>query len=255
MAFLPTIQLSVLAMYLVGGAMKLNPWFNANIYNWVISPLNELPGGGLISRAWLLAPASEIALGLLLMCRATRFFGVIIAIGYHLLMLYLFGPIGNNYHQLMWPMQAVLIPVVILVFSAEEFKNPFRYVISCTAPKVAVALFFLMPILHVKGYFDATPSFAGYDGRHYLGYVAVEEYVVQRLPWQIRMRVKKIADHDKYLVAIDNWVSEELKVPFYHEKRVYMRYKRWLEPYANHPGDVFAVVMQKGEIEIIQSED
>ncbi len=251
MAILPTAQLSILAIYLMQGIMKLNPWFGPNIYSWVISPLTELPGGSYLNRLWFLGPISETGLGLLLIIPKTRRLAMVAAVGYHLLMLFLFGPFGNDYHQLMWPMQALLPLVVVLLFSG-EFENPFLFVRTCTAPKLAVLLLYLLPVLHIFGYFDAAPSFASYDGRHYLGYVAVEEYVVPRLPTYIRSKVTKVQDHDKYLVPIDNWVSSELKVPFYHERRVYLRYKHWLEPYANHPGDVFVVLMQEGDTKIIQ---
>lgn len=251
MAILATIQLSILAVYVMGGIMKINPWFYKNVYYWVISPLNELPGGSLIERGWILAPITEIGVGLL-MFRKTRILGIFAAVAYHLMMLWLFGPWGNDYHAVMWPMQGLLAVLVVFVFSAEDFKNPFSFVTTCFAPKVALVLFYVLPLFHLVGWFDAAPCFASYDGRHYLGYVAVEQYVVKKLPPAIRSKMKKVTDHDKYLIPIDNLVSTELKVPFYHEKRVYMRYKHWLEPYADHPGDVFAVVMHEEEIEILQ---
>ncbi|MES2629589.1 MAG: hypothetical protein V4616_11525 [Bacteroidota bacterium] len=251
-ALFPVLQLTILATYITAGIMKLNPWFSANVYSWVISPLSDLPGGSLLTRGWILAPLSEIGLGLLLCFRKTRVIGAIASIGFHGLMLYLFGPFGNNYHRVMWPMQAVLPLLVLLLFSGDDFVNPFRSLKTVVAPRIAVILLFILPFLHLKDWSDSAPSFATYDGRHYLGYVAVESYVVRKLPAYVQKKMTKVKDHDKYLVPLDNWVSEDLGVPFYHEKRVYMRYKHWLEPYAKHPGDVFVVLMKKGEIRIVQ---
>lgn len=249
MAILPSIMLTILALYLVGGSMKLNPWFGEDVFKWVVSPVNEWPLGNYFERAWFLGPLSEIALGLLLMFRKTRFLGGLAAALYHLLMLFLFGPIaGNNYHRAMWSMQTILPVVIWAIVGYKEYANPLGYLKTCVSPKVVFVFFFLLPILHVFGSWDAAPSFATYDGRHNLGYIAVEEYVVKQLPQRIRKHTKKVLEHDKYFFPIESLLEKECGVPFYHEKRVYMQYKHWLERYAGHPGDVFVVVFDKDDI-------
>ncbi len=250
-----TLQCLVLLLFAqsaVGGLMKLNSFYEQNVFSWLTQPLSKWPMYRYYHHLWFVVPMVEIGSVLLLLFKSTRKFGWVIYIAFHLAMFLLMGPVGSNYNRVNW-ISHFMLPVLVLITTTDsDFIRPYARMKGRPLAWVFIAAFYALPLLRLIGYYDAVPAFASLDGRHQIGYLSFEKYVLPRLPLHLQKRAVKITGHEKYSLQIEEMAWQQKGIVFYHEDRVFKQYKKWLQPYANHPGDVFVILLSKGETTILQ---
>ncbi|MDP1614253.1 MAG: hypothetical protein Q8L68_00480, partial [Methylococcales bacterium] len=111
-----TLQCFVLLLFAqmgIGGLMKLNSYYEQNVFNWLIQPLSQWPLYKYYHYLWFAVPLVEIGTVVCLLFKKTRGFGWLLLVSYHLVMFLLMGPIGVNYGRIHW-VSHVLFPIILL---------------------------------------------------------------------------------------------------------------------------------------------
>ena len=160
-------------MYFWGGLHKLNQNFAWEVFPYLMKPfkmtsIHYLPpeeiGSYSLPSAFHLAwivPAVELLIALFLLLPVLRKAGVFLAIGLHLITLYILGPFGHNWNSAVWIWKTELLLLVVVLFYRDStlLQEQFAFF---RKGKLAVAFLVLMGIAPVLWYFNTWPHALSY---------------------------------------------------------------------------------------------
>ncbi len=233
--------LLVAGLYFWAGVQKLNPRFFAEV---VPSLAAGLPA------AWervatplaVLVPLTEVCAGLLLLTRRWRRVGVALALATHVCVLLLFFPSRRN--KVVWPWNVAMAAFVLILFRGGSPGLKGFLPRKALSPQAAAALlFWLMPLLSLFGLWERYLSGALYSGNTAGAEVRLSGGVAERLPPQVRGKLRPDATGGTTL-DINHWSYAELKVPAYPSARVYRGAAARLCEFAEHPSDVVLTIRE-----------
>ncbi|QDU22448.1 hypothetical protein [Urbifossiella limnaea] len=217
---LDACRLVLAATYFWSGLQKVNVSFVTDIYPWMIAPVQRhLPEG---VAAWLegqgyLVAAGESGLGLLLLVPRLRLVAVPMVVVMHLGLLFCLGPTGHNWNTVVWPWNATLAALVVVLFARSPDVAARR--ILWPASRVGrglLVLFGVMPAFSFVGWWDAYPAMSLYSGTTPWARITLDETAGETLPAEVRARF--VTDGELDLQA---WAIDELNVPGYPARRVF----------------------------------
>jgi hypothetical protein len=215
----------MVAGYFWSGLHKLGPGFQNLLETSILTPLAAKWPQGVISfvrATGPLIPWIEIGLAAALCFRKTRRAGVVAAVLTHLVILAMLGPAGKNENAVVWPWNAVMIALVILLFwrsrelgSKRLFDRGFRL------PAAAgITLAGVMPLLSRAELWDRYFSFQLYSGTDRRFVIIVDEKAAAALPAEYQARLDpSTAGAGLRELRFLEWSLDELRVPFPAEKR------------------------------------
>ena len=236
----------LVGLYLWSGIQKLNAAFMTHLFPWLVEPLaGVLPAGlhRMLLSGWVVVPVMEIAVAVGLLVPRLRNAAVVGAIATHLVVLGLLGPLGHGTNAVVWPWNAALAALSVLLFwnagpaPVLELLVPRRL----GAHAAALVLFGLLPALSFAGRWDAYLSGALYSGNVKAAALSVTDAVAARLPEPARRHVAKNR-MGATVLDVWEWSMGELAVPSYPEDRVFRAVARDVCRLAGHPADVALVV-------------
>jgi hypothetical protein len=250
-AALNTSRLIVAATYGWSGIQKLNATFLAEVYPWLLHPvLPVVPEflRPLVTGAGFVVPFVETGLGLGLLLRRLRPLAVGGAVVMHLLLLLVLGPTGRNYNSIVWPWNAAMAAMVIVLFwrtpavTARSVLWPARSAYA----RVVLLLFGVLPGLHLVGLWDSYLSAALYSGNTLDGHVLVPLEQADRLPDDVQADLEP--GDDGWDLNVSSWSMRDLNVPAFPARRVYRHVAQVLAARCEPPADLYLVIDEQPDL-------
>src|SRR3984957_19054184 len=104
------------------GLQKINQNFMQNDFPWIVSPVTDLLPAAAPELHWLgtAAPFIQVAFALGLLTRRFRRISLIVAGAMHVFILAMFGPLGLNWNNIIWPWTAAMAVIDILLFNTKQ---------------------------------------------------------------------------------------------------------------------------------------
>jgi len=228
-AVLGLVRILLVCMYFWSGFHKLHHAYGNMFGQAFIGPLGERwPEWAvdLLRETQGSAPWMELLIALLLLLPVpiVRQMGIALAVGTHLFILLLIGPLGLDYNGVVWPWNVCMILVVPLAFWQipsfgwrEVAVTPVRY---CAA--VLVVLVAIMPAFS-PGRWDRYLSFHLYSGQGQRIMVVLDDRAVEVLPEELRPYLLPGRSKGLHELRFKEWSLKELKVPYPTEERINLR--------------------------------
>ncbi|HEY4921041.1 MAG TPA: hypothetical protein VII40_13125, partial [Xanthobacteraceae bacterium] len=161
-------RLIMAGTYLFSGLQKINQNFMQNDFPWIVSPVTDLLPAAAPELHWLgtAAPFIQVAFALGLLTRRFRRISLIVAVAMHVFILAMFGPLGLNWNNIIWPWTAAMAVIDILLFNTKQEFSWRDIVWSGPHPCHAAILvvFIGLPLLSFVNAWDSYLSAALYSG-------------------------------------------------------------------------------------------
>lgn len=247
-AALHTCRFIVAATYFWSGIQKMNAAFLEEIYPWLMEPiLKQIPPAWhpWVMDAGAVVPFLEAGIGIGLLVRPLRLPTMAAALFMHLLLLFVLGPAGHDWNSVVWPWNAAMAAMVVLLFwrapdlSARDILWPRDF-----AYARAVLFFFgLLPGLHLVGWWDAYLSASLYSGNTLDAEMVIPYDETEGLPSGALEDL--YPTEDGWQLDFSTWSMRELNVPPYPARRVYLRIARNLARRTDPPAGIVLVIHEQ----------
>jgi hypothetical protein len=216
-------RLIVAFTYILSGLQKINLNFVEIEFPWLVQPItNAFPSTAHVLHGFgMAAPFVQVAFGIGLLTRRFRRASLILAVAMHLLILAMFGPMGLNWNDIVWPWTAAMAIFDVLLFSdAGEFS--WREIWSRRDPGrvAAIILFAILPALSFFNLWDSYLSAALYSGNLTEAQIYLSDSGRASLPAAFVSRLAHTSPNTNVL-NLQRWAIEDLNVTPYPETRVY----------------------------------
>lgn len=212
-------------IYIWSGIQKMNLTFIAGVHPWMAEPVGAFLPEVLVSYTQALGifvPFFETVIGIVLLTKRFRAWGVIGALAMHSFILFSLGPLGHTFNSVVWPWNITMIALIIFLFwhtteGAKEIFLPewIRY------KALPSTLFLILPFLSFFGLWDAYLSAKLYSGSTDSGYILLSRKSFAKTPVSLR-QIAQLREKNP-AIDITKWAYSELNVPPYPEERVYKK--------------------------------
>ncbi|WP_437204402.1 MauE/DoxX family redox-associated membrane protein [Planctomicrobium sp. SH664] len=169
-------------------------------------------------------PAGEMLVGLLLLFRRTRFAGLVLSIGMHLLLIWTLA-VGLKHEAGVLVWNAFFIVQNVLLFrdpamATAQNASPGRR----SLPELVALTFTTLVILHplgtAWGYCDHWPAWEVYASRPEQVRILLRRDVADQLPPELRMHLRESTPFDESVpLNLDNWAYRGRRCPIYPQAR------------------------------------
>lgn len=214
------LQLIVAGVYFWSGVSKLSNQFYIDVYPWL---LNFNPS--ILSPYWqdflkpfgILVPIIEITISILLLLPNLRTIGVVLVVLTHLIILLSISFLGHNSNPVIWPWNIAMPVMVLLLFSRMDSQGYFHFLRG--GKGFILSLFFI--ILPATSYFnlwDSSLSFELYSGNVSRSTMKVDRETAKNLP----PAIFRYFNTSTLVLDMNAWSDEELNIPVYKERRIYL---------------------------------
>ncbi len=241
-------RLIMAGTYLFSGLQKANQNFIQNDFPWIISPITDVVPAAAPALHWLgmAAPFVQIAFALGLLTRRFRQISLIAAVAMHVFILSMFGPLGLNWNNIIWPWTAAMAVIDILLFAGKQAFSWRDVVGGGRHPYHAAVLvvFIGLPVLSFVNLWDSYLSAALYSGNLTEGTIYTNDRGAASLPATLKPYLVHTSD-DTNVINIQRWAIEDLNVTPYPETRVYKRIARDVCRRLRDPADLVLLVREQ----------
>jgi hypothetical protein len=243
-----SLRIVVSGVYFWSGVQKFNEGFTEDIVPWMLEPLIKIfPSweSGLYTMA-MLVPYLEIFISIGLFFSRTRTLAVIIAMGMHLFVLYDMSPIAKDYNYVIVPWNLAMMSFLFLLFYRKKeavIPEHFKSIRTRIPAALLFLLFWIMPSFSFIDKWDSYLSARLYSGNSSNGYVFISEEVRQKLDPKVEKLIE-VKDGMPY-IYINGWSMEELGVPSYPEKKVYLKARNYFYKYCQDSTEVILMITDK----------
>jgi uncharacterized membrane protein YphA (DoxX/SURF4 family) len=217
------LRLIIAFTYIYSGLQKINLNFMENDFPWLVQPItNPFPATApFLHVVGMAAPFIQVAFGIGLLTRRFRRASLIAAVAMHLFILTMFGPMGLDWNNIVWPWTAAMAIFDVLLFSGAEFS--WREIVGGGRdPRhlAAIVLFAVLPALSFFNLWDSYLSSALYSGNLTEAQIYLSDAGKAALPAAIAARAVHTSP-DTNVLNLQRWAIEDLNVTPYPETRVY----------------------------------
>jgi predicted DCC family thiol-disulfide oxidoreductase YuxK len=216
-------RLVMAGTYVFSGLQKLNANFIDVEFPWIVQPIvNLAPFAKEPLHAFgAAAPFVQAAFGFGLLTTRFRRVSLVLAVAMHLFILAMFGPLGLDWNNVVWPWTAAMAIIDVLLFASAQFS--LRDALWSKGSYVhisALALFALLPLLSFFNLWDSYLSAALYSGNLNESVIYLSDAGARALPPTIAPFAVHVSNNTN-VVNIQRWAIEDLNVMPYPETRVY----------------------------------
>jgi hypothetical protein len=250
-------RLGIIFIYVWSGAQKITPLFEGQLA-WVLAPLtNALPwlNGGFIQFASIIAPLIEIEIGIALLFKKTRQFGLIEALFMHLMLFFFIGPLRDPYHESAWLWNVASACMVVLLFFQANETTAKRILFDFSDLKTgslrifALIFFGLLPALNFVNLWDSSLSFNVFSGNVASAEIRMTSSTVENLPPEIQnYAISILPDNSIYDFNLNQWAEDEFSAGPIPEPSVFKAITASLCHYANQPSGIELTIHDKATI-------
>lgn len=221
---LDVARLVIAFTYIFSGLQKINLNFMENDFPWVITPITGLLPSlrRVLDPFGFVVPFVQVAFGAGLLTRRFRRVSLIAAVAMHVFILLMFGPLGLNWNNVIWPWTATMVVFDVLLFS-QETQFGWRDLLR-PRPDLrqiaALALFAVLPALSFFNLWDSYLSSALYSGNLTEAQIYVSDLGAAAASNGIKARLVHTSPNTNIL-NLQRWAIEDLNVTPYAETRVF----------------------------------
>lgn len=254
---------SISVVYIWSGIQKCSPHFFNGEPGWFVAPAAgwHLPAAGVDLLRWAVttAPFVEIGIGVALWSKRLRRAAIVAVVLVHGSALLFLGPLGRHYNWIVWPWNASMIALVLVLFARRESegvtglkassaREAFATLRRSKPALVLIALYGLLPILSYLGMWDSYFSFAVYAENAATANIFVTQEFKDRLPERIRSFVIPFPQaydpqfQGPFVLMYGAWCYKDLHVVFIPEPRVYHSLFLALRGYSRESRDLRLIV-------------
>jgi hypothetical protein len=217
-------RLVVACTYIFSGLQKLNLNFVENDFPWLIQPITNLfPSTTSLLRVFgMIVPFVQVAFGVGLLTKRFRSASLIVAIAMHVFILAMFGPLGLDWNDVVWPWTAAMAIFDIILFANESECSIADILWTQRRLSLVVVLivFTVLPFLSFFNLWDSYLSAALYSGNLTEAEIYLTDAGNASLPASIKQRSVRTSA-DTSVINLQRWAIEDLNVTPYPETRVY----------------------------------
>jgi uncharacterized membrane protein YphA (DoxX/SURF4 family) len=232
------LQFVVLAIYFWGGFNKLNLAFAWENFPWFMEPLGlgeyfflgfgnlaSFPLPALNYFAFLI-PLVEICIAVFLIIPRFRKIGFILCVLTHLFSLFVIGPWGHNWNQVVWPWNVEMPILCFLLFynPREEFSiQSYIQTLKSKAGLIILFLFLIAPVLSFFGKWDKELSIHLYSGNSRSMSFYFEGFQEKLVNTSISPYISLDTISMMNYMKVQHWATAEIATPIYSETRYLKR--------------------------------
>jgi predicted DCC family thiol-disulfide oxidoreductase YuxK len=234
--------------YLFSGLQKINLNFMQNDFLWIVSPMTDVvpaaaPALHLLGMA---APFIQVSFALGLLTSRLRRISLIAAVAMHIFILGMFGPLGLNWNNIIWPWTAAMAVLDILLFTSKQDFSWRDIVWSGRHPYHAgvLVVFIGLPLLSFVNLWDSYLSAALYSGNIAEAEIYTSDSAKNSLPEGFKAYLVHTSD-DTNVINIQRWAIEDLNVTPYPEVRVYKKIAKDVCLHLRNPADLLLLVREQ----------
>jgi len=224
---LQTLNLARLVIaftYVFSGLQKINLNFMEHEFSWIITPITSLVPSMTtpLDALGFLVPFVQVAFGVGLLTRRFRRVSLAVAVGMHVFILAMFGPLGLNWNDVVWPWTAAMAVFDVLLFSgADDFTwRDIVWNVRDLRHGAAVALFVVLPALSFFNLWDSYLSSALYSGNLTEAQIYLSDLGAASTPGNVRPYLVHTSENTNVL-NLQRWAIEDLNVTPYAETRIF----------------------------------
>jgi uncharacterized membrane protein YphA (DoxX/SURF4 family) len=240
-------RLIMAGTYFFSGLQKINLNFMQNDFPWIVSPITDAVPAAAPALHWLgmAAPLIQVAFALGLLTRRFRWVSLIAAVTMHAFILAMFGPLGLNWNNIIWPWTAAMAVLDIILFTSKQEFSWRNIVWSGRHPYHAGVLvaFIGLPLLSFVNLWDSYLSAALYSGNITEAEIYTNDRGRDSLPEGIKAYLVHTSD-DTNVLNIQRWAIEDLNVTPYPEVRVYKTIAKNVCLHLGNPADLVLFVRE-----------
>ncbi len=244
---LNVVRLIVAFTYIYSGLQKVNLNFMENDFPWLVQPITHLlPSSDRFVRGFGMAvPFIQVAFGIGLLTRRFRRVSLVLAVAMHLFILAMFGPLGLDWNDIVWPWTAAMAVFDLLLFSGAEFSwRELLWSGSDRRHLAAIVLFAVLPAFSFFNLWDSYLSSALYSGNLTEAQIYLSDGGKASLPAAIASRAAHTSP-DTNVLNLQRWAIEDLNVTPYPETRVYKAIARSVCGMLRDPGQLVLIVREQ----------
>lgn len=158
---LAAVRYMVIGIYFWAGFYKISWLFVLSIFPWFVAPLGLNP----IFVFWVgcAVPFIESLIGVFLLFKKTRVYGVVLASCMLIVVLLCLGPLGSNWGAIVWPWNVLLHVIELLLFLFFKESLLTKEVLRDRLVWISIMLFWLLPALAMVSKWGSHPSFMLYS--------------------------------------------------------------------------------------------
>ena len=223
---LAALRIMTASMYCWSGLQKLNLLFFADTAPWFMEPVAQhLPTwlGPVLDVSCYALPVVEVFIGIGLLFRRVRRAAVLVGLLMHVFILYAIGPLGHNVNTVVWPWNAVMMGLLVILFIRVD-QVPFRPLWSHRPALLRLAIvgaFAILPSLNFLGLLNGNLSWGLYSGMLLEVDVNIDPAAMPCLPPEVRQHVE--ATKDGSVLSIWAWALDVVNVPPWPARWMYNR--------------------------------
>lgn len=240
-------RLVIAGTYLLSGLQKINPNFIQNDFPWIVSPITHIIPGAAPEFYWLgmAVPFIQVAFALGLLTQRFRRISLIVAVAMHVFILAMFGPLGLNWNNIIWPWTAAMAIFDILLFGTGQDYSWRDIVWSGRSYHSAIlAAFVGLPLLSFVNLWDSYMSAALYSGNIDEAEIYMNDRGRNTVPNTISAHLVHTSD-DTNVLNVQHWAIEDLNVMPYPEVRVYKKIAKDVCLHLGNPADLVLLVREQ----------
>lgn len=242
------VRLILAATYFWSGIQKLNHAFTVEIFPWLMSPSGLKDFLAMHHRLGYSVSLFEMAAGIFLLFKPSQKYAGIVLIGMHLFLLYLLGPFGNAWNKLIWPWNAALIIILVILIKEKDYPG----LVLSVSPLYKSVWFFsvmvltcIMPIFNFIGYWDYDLSeslYSGNDPEAIFYYIKADR---NNMPVSARHAQFYYPGSKGEFLMVDQWALDELAAPVYPQERYFKRIAKYLCSKVTQPASAGLIINEK----------
>jgi hypothetical protein len=241
-------RLIMAGTYLFSGLQKINPNFIQNDFPWIVSPITNVVPAAAPALHWfgMAVPFIQVAFALGLLTRRFRRISLIAAVAMHIFILGMFGPLGLDWNNIIWPWTTAMGALDILLFAgAQEFSwDDIVWSSRHLYHALVLVVFIGLPLLSFGGLWDSYLSAALYSGNTDQAEIYISDRGRNSLPEEFKAHLVHTSD-DTNVVNIQRWAIEDLNVMPYPEVRVYKQIAKDVCLHLGNPADLVLIVREQ----------
>jgi hypothetical protein len=164
----------------------------------------------------------------------------------HVFILGMFGPLGLNWNNIIWPWTAAMAVLDILLFSSKQEFSWHDIVWSGRHPYHAgiLVVFIGLPLLSFVNLWDSYLSAALYSGNLAEAEIYTNDRGRNSLPERFKAHLFHTSD-DTNILNIQRWATEDLNVLPYPEVRVYKKIAKDVCLHLGNSADLVVLVREQ----------
>lgn len=211
-------QIIMIGVYFWSGVHKLNMQFiEGPFFDMYSHFFSKVPFSSIAFLGYSIG-IIEIATAVLLFFPKTRFYGMLIAIITHIVILIFLSPWFLNYNTVVYPWNVAMIIFVILLFSKSK-KQIFVSIKQSVLVYGIIFLTWLAPGLNFLHFWDNYLAFSLYSGKVNYLFIQVPQADISYNGYSLKPYISK--QENTFWLDAHAWSLGTLNVPMYAEKRVF----------------------------------